>query len=121
MGFYGVATSLAYLERYDEAVPNFQKAIRLVPSFIAAHEYLGWTYAELGKFSEALECYRSAMSLAPNSAQLHSELSEVYKQMGNEEVAQQLRLKADEFRGDGADPAIPNPKRPIYKEPVAGR
>jgi tetratricopeptide (TPR) repeat protein len=106
---------LAYLERYDEAVPNFQQAIRLAPSFIAAHEYLGWTYAELGKFSEALEFYSSAMSLAPNSAQLHSELSEVYEKMGNKEVAQQLSSKADELRGSGVDPALPVQKRPINK------
>jgi tetratricopeptide (TPR) repeat protein len=120
MGFYGVAASLAYLERYDEAVPNFQQAIRLDPSFIAAHEYLGSTYAELRMFSEALDCYRTAMILAPNSAQLHSELSDVYGKMGNEEVARQLRSKADELRGDGVDPAIPNPKRPINKVPVPG-
>lgn len=116
MGFYGVGISLAYLERYDEAVPNFQQAIRLDPSFIAAHEYLGWTYAELGKFSEALDCYSSAMCLAPNSAQLHSELSEIYEDMGNREVAQQLRSKANELRGMGVDPAIPNPKKPINKQ-----
>lgn len=74
-----------------------------------------WTYAGLGKFSEALECYGSAMSLAPNSAQLHSELSEIYEEMGNEEVARQLRLKADELRGNGVDPALPDKKKPINK------
>ena len=95
-----------------------KRQFRLDPSFIAAHEYLGWTYAELGKFSEALDCYSSAMSLAPESAQLHSELADVYEQMENMEVARQLRSKADELRGNGVDPAIPNPKRPIYKEPV---
>jgi tetratricopeptide (TPR) repeat protein len=115
MGFYGVASSLTYLERRDEAVQNFQEAIRIDPSFVAAHEYLGWTYAGMGRFSEALDCYGSAMSLAPNSAQLHSELSEIYEEMGNAEVAQQLRSKADDLRGNAVDPAVPNPKKPINK------
>lgn len=119
MGYYGVAWSLGNLERYEEAVPNFQRAIELDPRFVAAHTCLGVMYSMMNRFSEALDCYRRAMELAPGSAQLHAELADIYERMGNNEEARRLSAMAEELKLNGPDPAIPNPKRPIFKEPAA--
>ncbi|MBC7853893.1 MAG: tetratricopeptide repeat protein, partial [Pirellulaceae bacterium] len=46
---------------YKRAIPRFEKAIELNPSFVRAHDSLGLTYEAVSNFDEAVRYYRLAM------------------------------------------------------------
>jgi Flp pilus assembly protein TadD len=52
--------------RYGEAVPHFQKATELEPTFAQAFLYLGRSYLNLRSYAEALPPLRTAYQLAPS-------------------------------------------------------
>jgi adenylate cyclase len=92
------ADSLRYAGRSEEAIPVYQKAIRLSP--------LGWStlfsnYANAlritGRFEEAVSAYKKALQLSPNSILGHAGLAGTYIMMGREkearaEAAELLRI-----------------------------
>ena len=92
------ADSLRYAGRSEEAIPVYQKAIRLSP--------LGWSnlfsnYANalriVGRFEEAVSAYKKAIQLAPNAILAHVGLAATYIMMGREkearaEAAEVLRI-----------------------------
>ena len=46
------------LGRADEAIEEYQKAIRLKPGYALAHNNLGLVYGKLGRVDEAIEEFR---------------------------------------------------------------
>ena len=63
--FYGL--SLLYAGRPEEAIPMFQKAIRLNPYGSAATFFLlGIAYRITGRFEEAVSAYKKALLRSPN-------------------------------------------------------
>jgi tetratricopeptide (TPR) repeat protein len=54
------AFDLILSRRYDEAIAQGQKTLKLDPNFYYAHYLLGWAYIEKGMYSQAIaECRRS--------------------------------------------------------------
>jgi adenylate cyclase len=94
----GYVDSLRYADRSKEAVPLYQKAIRLNPF---APSYL---YANFGnalrltrRFEEAVSAYKKAIQLAPDNILAYINLAATYSMMGREkearaEAAEVLRL-----------------------------
>ena len=54
------------LEKYQEAIENFNKAIELDPNSAAFYSARGLVYVELGKHQEAINDYNKAIELDPN-------------------------------------------------------
>jgi tetratricopeptide (TPR) repeat protein len=80
--------SLNYAGRPEEALPLFEKAMRLNP-FPPSFYYLncGHTYRMTGRFQEAIAMYKKSIQLTPNSAPAYWSLAATFGLMGREEEA----------------------------------
>ena len=58
--------------QYEESIPYFERATKLVPEFWEAHMFLGRAYLNLGKWHEALPPLKTAFRLEPQEAQRKS-------------------------------------------------
>ena len=89
------ANLLTLVGRPEEAIPIFQKAIRLSP-FGPVFEYLNLGHAlrMTGRFEEAVSAYRKAIEREPNFFPAHLGLAATYNMMGLEKEA---RAEAAEF------------------------
>ncbi len=92
------ATSLGFAGRSEEAIPLFEKAIRLNP-FGPIWVYLNFGNAlqMTGRFEEAVSAYKKAIQRAPNYIWCHLMLAANYSKMGREkearaEAAEVLRI-----------------------------
>jgi adenylate cyclase len=84
--WYGV--SLYSAGRYKEAIPTFQKAIRLNPLGSSnTFSSLGTCYRRTGRFEEAVLAYRQALLRSPNNIFAHVGLTSTYILMGREKEA----------------------------------
>jgi adenylate cyclase len=81
----GLAVTYNYTGRPEEAIPLFQKAIRLSP-FGPSYLYGGFGTAlrDTGRFEEALSAYKKAIQVAPGDISAHIGLAVTYIMMGRE-------------------------------------
>ena len=86
--------SLNYTDRPKEAIPLFEKAIRLNPNG-PTHYFLnfGTSYRTMGQYQEAITQYKKALRIAPNNIIAHLALSATYSSLGRYEEA---RAEAEE-------------------------
>ena len=92
IAFYAV--SLQYACRPEEAIPLFQKAIRLNPfGPVFYHNNLGLTLANTGRYEEAVSALKKVVQRAPNHMLIHVWLAATYSMMGREKEA---RAEAEE-------------------------
>jgi adenylate cyclase len=110
------ALSLVYAGRPEEAIPFFQKALRLNP-FSPTGFFLHYGHAFLGtgRLEDALSTYKKSSQLSPNNIFAHIRLAATYSMMGREQEA----------RAEAAEVLSLNPKflvdswakRQNYKNP----
>ena len=92
------AFSLTVAGRPEEAIPLFQKAIRLNPFGPSSlYNDFGIALRETGRFEEAVSAYKKAIQLAPDNINAHRGLAGTYSMMGREkearaEAAEVLRI-----------------------------
>ena len=92
------ATALKYEGRPEEAIPLYEKAIRLNPLGPASF-YQGFAVAlrDTDRLDEAAALYKKALERAPNNFRTHAMLAGVYSMMGRDkeahaEAAEVLRI-----------------------------
>ena len=97
--YYSLALALHFSERSQEAIPFFEKCLRLTP--IAADSgvlvTLGHAYRQLGQHEEAVATYKRLLQLFPKHLAGHLGLAATYWYMGHEreargEVAEVLKI-----------------------------
>ena len=89
---YGNA--LLFSSRPKEAIPMFQKAIRLNPNAAAfTFVYLGHALRNAGRFEESVSAYKKGIQRAPNHLIAHVGLGTTYSLMGRDKEA---RAEAEE-------------------------
>ena len=84
--------------RLDEAVTEFQSAIRSDARYAAAHANLAYTYDRLGRVDEAIAAYKETVALDPKNAVAFNNLGVLYtKKESYDEAIQTFEqgLKAD--------------------------
>ena len=82
------ANSLISLGRSEEAIPIYQKAIRLSPLGLHyLYDGFGRALRNTGKFEEAISAFKKAIQLAPDNLFYPVELAGTYVMMGREEEA----------------------------------
>ena len=64
--YTNLAQALTDQKRYDEALPNFLRAIHIDPNLLEAQYNLGNLYDKLDKTDKAIEHYRKAVHINPN-------------------------------------------------------
>jgi tetratricopeptide (TPR) repeat protein len=55
---YDIGLVYYYRERYDQAIPHFERAIQLKPDFAPAINGLGNSYSAQGQWDKAIEAYQ---------------------------------------------------------------
>ncbi len=115
-GLVNYATSLRIAGRPEEAIPLFQKAIRLNPfgpSFL--YRDYGDALRSAGRFEEAVSAYKKAIQIEPDNIMAHMHLAATYSMMGREkearaEAAEVLRIDP-KFSLDNHAKTIPGKDR----------
>jgi adenylate cyclase len=96
--YMSYAMSLHYAGRFEEAIPMFQKAIRLNPiGSTGTFLNFGHTLRAAGRFEEAVSAYKKSLQRAPDNFFTHLGLTATYSMMGREkearvEAAEVLRI-----------------------------
>jgi len=79
---------LNFAARPQEAIPHYEKALRLNPSPPQWYYInLGISYRMLGRYEESVAQHKKALALSPNSFSAYSQLIQTYGEMGKEDEA----------------------------------
>ena len=70
--------ALAGLDRIDEAISEFNKALELDPNIVEAHINLGAALTRRGRMDEAAREFSEALRLDPNRPEPHYNLAGIY-------------------------------------------
>jgi tetratricopeptide (TPR) repeat protein len=79
--------ALQELQRYDEALASFEKAIALQPGFAEAHNSRGAVFQKLNRHGDALASYDRAIALKPDYANAHHNRGSALKQLQRHDEA----------------------------------
>jgi tetratricopeptide (TPR) repeat protein len=90
----------------DEAIRQYEEAVRLAPRFPDAHDNLGVALARKGQIDEAIRQYQEALRLNPSHANAHYNLGNALGKKGQSEEAirqyqEALRVKPDHAEAHG--------------------
>lgn len=88
------------LERFDEAITQFEAALRIDNTYKHVYNMLGYAYASQGMYKKALENHQRYIELVPDEPNPHDSMGEIYQQAGLLDEAikrykEALRLKSD--------------------------
>ena len=75
--------SNAKINKYEDAIYNYKKAIELSPNNATTFFHLGILYHDLNKYSEAIKYYKKAILCKPNYIDPLFNLSIIHKELGN--------------------------------------
>jgi adenylate cyclase len=80
--------SLNFADRPKDAIPVFEKAIRLNPNGPTWYFLnFGNSYRMIGQYQEAITQYKRALRVAPNNIMAHIGLAATYSLLGRDEEA----------------------------------
>lgn len=74
-----LANTQRQLNKYDEAILNFQKALSKNPGIFEAHLFLAGLFLAKKKLGDAEHHFLHAIRLNPNSADAHANLAQTYE------------------------------------------
>ncbi len=100
---YNLGTVLAKLQRLDETVAHFNKALELNPDYADAHNNLATILAHIGRGDEAIVHYRKALQINPDFAEAHYNLGTFLANCGRLDEAIAHFQKALEIKPDAAE------------------
>ena len=75
------------LNRYEDALLDYQEAVRIAPDYADALNNLGSTYDKLGRFEEAVDAYSRAINLNADDGVVHNNLGATYYRLARYEEA----------------------------------
>ena len=82
-----LGTALRTQGHYNEAIAEYQKAIKLNPDYAPAHMDLGITYYYMKKFNESIQTQQKAISLNPNYPDAYFFIAQGYDSANNPQQA----------------------------------
>jgi serine/threonine protein kinase/tetratricopeptide (TPR) repeat protein len=91
-------------ERYPEAIVEFEKAVRLDPTFGPAFNLLGYTYAGTGEYEKAEAAFQRYIAANPGDANPIDSLAELYFRMGRLDQAEAKYKEALGLKPDFTSP-----------------
>jgi tetratricopeptide (TPR) repeat protein len=90
------------LMQYDDAIKEYNEAVKIQPSFALAYLGIGRSLAETGKFDEALRQYKTALDLDPRNSEIMYEIARAYIEKGLGDEGLLMLEKAKDRDGDNA-------------------
>jgi tetratricopeptide (TPR) repeat protein len=83
---YGLAMEYKKARRFDEAVAQFQEAVKLDPKYVAAFMHCGLCLREAGRADEAKQTLQQGLQVAQRAGNTHAagEIAGILQEMGVE-------------------------------------
>jgi len=79
---YNIGNACAVLNKTDEAITHYERAIELQPNNAEAHNNLGYIFLQLKNPHLAAGCLTKALKIRPEYADAHNNLGLAHKDMG---------------------------------------
>ena len=92
--YYGLGLAYAGLEKFEDAIAAYQRAIAYAPDWAYTHAALGSAYAHTHRYAEALDAYKVAVALDSGDEMIHHQLGNVYGKRGEHAPAIRHQLQA---------------------------
>jgi superkiller protein 3 len=73
--------------KFEQAVKEYDEAIRIYPALAPAHNNRGSALFALGRFGDSVACFSRAVEIDPNYGQAHFNLALAYLKLGREKEA----------------------------------
>ncbi len=102
---YHYGWGLEELGRFDEAIPVYERAVRLDPIAHFPNLFLAGGLYSAHQDERAVEHYRKLLDLESNNAETYFDLGTVYEAMGRNDEAVAAYLKSATLAGDSAEKA----------------
>jgi tetratricopeptide (TPR) repeat protein len=84
---FQLAAALTGLDRLEEAIRPYEKALSLKPGFPEAHNNLGYAIEKLGRYEDAARHYRKAIAINPAYPEALTNLGNALQMLGRPEEA----------------------------------
>ena len=84
---YNKGQELINEKKQGEAIPYFEKAVKIDPNYAKAYFKVGWCKDMLKKYEEAIEAYKEAIRVYKNYVSAYNNLGLDYKKLGRYEEA----------------------------------
>ena len=85
--YHGLGLAYTGLEKFDDAIAAYQRAIASAPDSAYTYAALGSAYANTHRYPEALEAYKIAVALDADDKMIHHQLGNVYSKRGEHAAA----------------------------------
>lgn len=85
--YYGLGLAYTGLEKFEDAIAAYQRAITYAPDWAYTHAALGSAYANTHRYVEALDAYKVAVALDSDDEMIHHQLGNVYSKRGEHAAA----------------------------------
>ena len=92
--YYGLGLAYTGLEKFEDAIAAYQRAIASAPDWAYTHAALGSAYANTHRYAEALNAYKVAVALDANDEMIHHQIGNVYSKRGEHAAATRHQLRA---------------------------
>ena len=92
--YYGLGLAYTGLEKFEDAIAAYQRAIVYAPDWAYTRAALGSAYANTHRYTEALDAYKAAVALDTNDEMIHHQLGNVYSKRGEHAAAVRHQLQA---------------------------
>ena len=92
--YYGLGLAYTGLEKFDDAIAAYQRAIAAAPDSAHTHAALGSAYANTHRYAEALAAYKIAVALNADDKMIHHQLGNIYSKRGEHAAAFQHQRQA---------------------------
>lgn len=81
--YLNLGVALMAVNKIDESIDNFSRAIQIKPDFAEAHNNMGIAMERHGKLTEAVSHYREALRIKPDYAEPHNNIGVALEKQGN--------------------------------------
>ena len=92
--YYGLGLAYTGLEKFEDAVAAYQRAIAYAPDWAYTHAALGSAYASTHRYAESLDAYKMAVALDSDDEMIHHQIGNVYSKRGEHAAATRHQLRA---------------------------
>ena len=81
--YLNLGVALMAVDKIDESIDNFSKAIQIKSDFAEAHNNMGIALEKNDKLTEAISHYREALRIKPDYAEAHNNMGIALEKQGN--------------------------------------
>jgi tetratricopeptide (TPR) repeat protein len=85
--YNGLGAALFQKGQVDEAIEQYQKALKINPNYVETYNNLGIAHLKKGQVDEAISECQKALGINPNFAEAHNSLGQVLLQKGSVDEA----------------------------------